>query len=78
MRNITITNVKGTGNSSLGKITGNPDTEFGAIILKNVDVQVKSATLEVGNVKGLVFENVVVNGVALTVSAASVVPVKKP
>ena len=64
--------VKCTGNSSLGKITGNPDTEFGVIILKNVDVQVKTATLEVGNVKGLVFENVVVNGAVMVAPGATV------
>jgi polygalacturonase len=65
VRNITISNVKGTGNSSLGKIAGNPDTEFGEILLKNVDVQLKTPTLEVGDIKGLKFENVVVNGVPM-------------
>ena len=63
VRNISIINVKGTGNSSLGKIVGNPLTEFGDILLKNVDVQMKTATLEVGNIPGLKFENVKVNGV---------------
>ena len=72
VRNISITNVKGTGNCSLGKIIGNPDTEFGDIILKNVDVQLKTATLELGNVKTLKFENVVVNGTAM----ATVTPAK--
>jgi polygalacturonase len=76
VRNITITNVKGTGNSSLGKITGNPDTEFGEITLKNVDVQLKSATLELGDIKGLKFENVVVNGAIMPVPPPTVKPVK--
>ncbi|MGG9963031.1 glycoside hydrolase family 28 protein [Ferruginibacter sp. SUN106] len=76
VRNITITNVKGTGNSSLGKIQGNPDTEFGEIILKNVDVQLKSATLELSEMKGLKFENVIVNGVPMATPAATPVPVK--
>ena len=76
VRNITITNVKGTGSSSLGKITGNPDTEFGDIILKNVDVKLKTPTLEVGNIKTLKFENVVVNGAAMAVPPATVAPVK--
>ena len=76
VRNITITNVKGTGSSSLGKITGNPDTEFGDIILKNVDVKLKTPTLEVGNIKTLKFENVVVNGAAMAVPPATVTPAK--
>jgi alpha-L-rhamnosidase len=76
VRNITITNVKGTGNSSLGKILGNPGTEFGEITLKNVDVQLKSATLELGDIKGLKFENVIVNGVAIPVPPPTVKPVK--
>jgi alpha-L-rhamnosidase len=61
VRNISISNVKGTG-SSLGKITGNPYTEFGTITLKNVDVQLKTPTLEQTVLKELKFENVVVNG----------------
>ena len=76
VRNITISNVKGTGNASLGKITGNPDTEFGDITLKNVDVQLKTPTLEVGNVQHLKFENVVVNGSPMAAPAAGVAPVK--
>jgi polygalacturonase len=76
VRNISITNVKGTGNSSLGKIIGNPDTEFGDITLKNVDVQLKTATLELGNIKSLKFENVIVNGVAMPTPLATVVPTK--
>ncbi|MEP6676666.1 MAG: glycosyl hydrolase family 28 protein [Ferruginibacter sp.] len=74
VRNITISNVTGTGNSSLGKITGNPDTEFGNITLKNVDVQLKTPTLELGNIKTLTFENVKVNGVVSTVAAVSIAP----
>jgi alpha-L-rhamnosidase len=78
VRNISISNVKGTGSSSLGKIAGNPDTEFGTIILKNVDVQLKSATIEVGDIKGLQFDNVIVNGVLMTTPAATVMPAKTP
>ena len=74
VRNISISNVHGTGNSSLGKIVGNPDTDFGNIILKDVDVQLKTATLELGNIKTLVFENVKVNGVAATVAAVLIAP----
>lgn len=76
VRNISITNVKGTGNSSLGKIIGNPDTEFGDITLKNVDVQLKTATLELGNIKSLKFENVIVNGVAMPTPLTTVAPIK--
>jgi len=77
VRNITITNIKGSG-SSLGKITGNPDTEFGDIILKNADVQLKNATLDLGNVKTLQFENVMVNGAAMQVPPAVIPKVKVP
>ena len=75
VRNITITNVKGTG-SSLGKIQGNPDTEFGDITLSNVDVQLKSATLDLADIKGLKFENVVVNGAPMATPAPTIKPVK--
>lgn len=76
VRNISISNVKGTGSSSLGKIVGNPLTEFGDILLKDVDVQLKDAKLEVGNVPGLKFENVIVNGVPMAAPAPVVVPAK--
>lgn len=69
VRNITITNVKGTGNS-LGKILGNPDTEFGTIILKDVAVQLKTDSLQLGNIKELKFENVVVNGTVMATPVA--------
>ena len=77
VRNITINNVKGTG-SSLGKISGNPGTDFGDILLKNVDVQLKSTTLEMADLKGLKFENVMVNGVQMATPAATTAPVKAP
>jgi alpha-L-rhamnosidase len=76
VKNITITNVKGTGNSSLGKIVGNPDTEFGEIILKNVDVRLKNTTLEHSDIKGLKFEHVIVNGIVTPVPPAIVTPAK--
>ncbi|CAN5703898.1 glycosyl hydrolase family 28 protein [soil metagenome] len=74
VRNITVTNVTGTGNSSIGKIIGNPDTEFGDVILKNVDVQLKSNALELRNIHTLKFENVIVNGVAMETPAATAAP----
>jgi alpha-L-rhamnosidase len=75
VRNITITNVKGTG-SSLGKILGNPDTDFGEIVLKNVDVQLESPAFEITNLKALKFENVMVNGLPVTTPSASIIPAK--
>lgn len=70
VRNISISNIKGTG-SSLGKIIGNPDTDFGEIILKDASVQLKNSVLEMGELKGLKFENVVVNGTPMTTPAAT-------
>ena len=61
VRNITISNVKGSG-GSFGKILGNPDTEFGDIVVKDVDVKLKNANFELSAFKGLKFDNVVVNG----------------
>jgi hypothetical protein len=76
VRNITITNIKGSGNS-FGKIMGNPGTtEFGDILVKNIDVQLKTTTFEHADIKGLKFENVVVNGAPMAVSAPTIVPPK--
>ncbi len=59
IRNITLTNVKGTG-KTLGQITGTPNTELGAITLKNADIKVTDASTE--KLKALTTNNVVVNG----------------
>ncbi len=77
VRNISITNVKGAGNS-FGKITGNPGTEFGEILVKNIDVQLKTTTFELTDLKGLKFENVVVNGAPMSVPPATAIPAKVP
>jgi alpha-L-rhamnosidase len=61
VRNIRISDVKGSC-ESLGKITGNPDTEINDIVLKNVVVKPQDTKFDVGDVKGLKFDNVVVNG----------------
>ena len=74
VRNISITNVKGTG-SSLGKIVGNPDTEFGTILLKDVDVQLKATTFDITELKGLKFENVVVNGTPMATPATTAIKI---
>jgi polygalacturonase len=68
VRNITVSGVKGTG-VSLGKIVGNKDTEFGDILLKDVDLQLSKGLLEVGDIKMLKFENVKVNGVEVAAPA---------
>lgn len=61
VRNITISNIKGTG-SSLGSINGNDQTTFGDVTLKDVNVTLKSADMRVSNMNTLKFENVVING----------------
>lgn len=61
VRFITISNVKGSC-GSFGKISGNPDTEFGEIVLKNVDVKMKDTKFNPLDIKTLKFENVTVNG----------------
>jgi len=61
VRNVTISGIKGSG-ASLGTITGHPQTTFGDITLKNADVKLTSTTMRLGDIKTLIFENVIVNG----------------
>jgi alpha-L-rhamnosidase len=61
VRNITIADVKGSC-ESLGRITGNPATEIEGIVLKDAEVEPRDPNFEVGQVKGLKFDHVVVNG----------------
>jgi len=61
VRNISITNVKGSG-GSIGKVGGNPDTDFGDITLKNFNVTLKNTEFDVNRFKQVTFENIVVNG----------------
>jgi polygalacturonase len=75
VRNISITNVKGTG-GSFGKIMGNPGTEFGGILVKNVDVKLTTTTFELTDLKGLKFENVVVNAMPMSVPPPTIIPAK--
>ncbi|MEO7313158.1 MAG: glycosyl hydrolase family 28 protein [Chitinophagaceae bacterium] len=75
VRNIVISDVKGSG-SSFGKIIGNPDTEFGDILLKNVDIKLDSARLDLSEFKGLRFENVVANGSTMSVPPPKIIPKK--
>ncbi len=75
VRNISISNIKGSG-GSFGKITGNPETTFGDILLKDAVLQLKSTAFELSKLTGLKFENVVVNGAPILTPAAGIVPVK--
>lgn len=62
VRNITISNIKGTF-GSFGEIHGNPNqTTISNITMKNVDVQIKDDKLKVVDVKNLTTKNVKVNG----------------
>ena len=70
VRNITISNVRGSA-GSFGKIVGNAETEFGEIIVRDIDVRLKSAKFEINETKGLglKFENVIVNGAPMSAPA---------
>jgi len=70
VRNVTISNVKGSG-SSLGAISGHNLTTFGDITLKNVNVTLKNTNMRVGNINTLKFENVVVNGAPMSAPAGT-------
>lgn len=62
VRNITISNIKGTF-GSFGEIQGNPgQTMIDGISLKNVDVKIKDENLKTVDVKNLKMKNVKVNG----------------
>jgi len=73
VKNITITNVKGTA-GSLGSIAGNPLTTFGSIVVKNVDVQARNATFRPVTFDGLKFENVKLNGTEITPTVVPATP----
>lgn len=62
VRNVTLTNVRGSY-GSFGTLQGNPgQTEIGDITLKNIDVQLKNENLKAVDVKNLKVEKVNVNG----------------
>ena len=73
VRFITIENVKGSC-GSFGEITGTPDTTFGDILLKNVDVKMKDTNFEPQGINTLRFENVTVNGTTMSVPVQAVSP----
>lgn len=68
VRNVSVSRVKGSG-SSFGIINGTADTEFGDIVMTNVDVRLKATKVEISEAKGLHlnFENVLVNKELLSV-----------
>ena len=62
VRNVTLSNVKGTY-GSFGMLQGNPgQTEIGDIKLENIDVRLKDEKLKAVDVKNLRIEKVTVNG----------------
>lgn len=61
VRNIKLSNVRGSG-GSFGKIIGNPDTEISDIEVSDINVTLTSTAFELGDIKRLTFENVLVNG----------------
>jgi len=66
VRNISMTNVKGSY-GSFGEIQGNPNqTTISNIKLENIDVQLKTETLKAVGVKDLRLKNVKVNGKPFT------------
>ena len=68
VRNIKLSNIKGTG-GSIGKVAGNPGTTFEDITIKNVNVTLKNADYDVSKFKTAILENVVINGTAVTTPA---------
>lgn len=76
VRNISITNVKGTGNA-LGKVGGNPGTTFGGITLKNFNVSLKNPDYDLARFKETTLESVLINGTAITTATPVAAPVKQ-
>jgi alpha-L-rhamnosidase len=76
VRNIKITNVRGTG-GSFGQITGHDQTVISDILVKNVDVQLKSTDFQIGNVQNLRFRKVKVNGKRMPVPVPGLSLAKK-
>lgn len=68
VRKITLSNVRGRY-GAFGSIEGNPgQTEISDITLENIDVQFKSAHLNTRDVRDIRFDNVKVNGAAVSSS----------
>jgi polygalacturonase len=76
VRNISITNLKGTGNA-LGKVGSNPATTFGGITLKNFNVTLKNPDYDLAKFKETTLENVLINGTTITTVTPVVAPAKQ-
>ena len=61
VRNIKLSNIRGTA-TSLGEITGHAKATIKDILVKNVDIQLKSTDFKLGDVQNLRFKRVKVNG----------------
>ena len=70
VRNVTISKIHGTG-ASFGEIRGHSRTEIADIHIKNANLTLKSSDFKLGDVKGLRFKNVRVNGVKMSAPQAS-------
>jgi len=68
VRNVKISKIRGTG-GSFGQITEHDKAEISDIVLKDADLNLKSTELQLGNVKGLVFKKVKVNGKLMTATS---------
>ena len=70
VRNVTLTNIKGS-HGSFGTLQGNPgQTEISDITLENIDVQLKNEKLKTSDVKNFKIENVTVNGKPFSLKSA--------
>jgi alpha-L-rhamnosidase len=69
VRNIKLSNIKGTG-GSLGIVKGNNGTTFEDISLKNLNVTLKHADYDVSSFKTATLDGVVINGTAVTAPAS--------
>jgi polygalacturonase len=66
---VVLRNITGTF-GSFGTLHGNPGDTISDIVLQNIDVRLADPRLSVGPVENLVFDHVVVNGVATEAPAA--------
>jgi alpha-L-rhamnosidase len=69
VRNIKLSNIRGTA-TSLGEITGHAKATIKDILVKNVDIQLKSTDFKLGDVQNLRFKRVKVNGKKMVAPAS--------
>ena len=75
VQNIRLTNIHGSG-GSWGEMTGHAQTTIQNIVVKKADLQLKSTDFKLGNVEGLQFKKVKVNGKKSKTPAVGKIPVK--